>query len=391
MRRLSALLAWLVVSTTPAVAFARPVAPFAADAGVNTHTPSESHHNLTFTAESLRVRPSVDSHHGPDPLDVRREWYLRCHDRATRAAPLAGILPVPRVRAPLVPRVPLGFTLGAVPRDVEDPAGSRQLDCALYDASADHPVLVSRAALNVARLVDERERFATLHFEPATGPCITIVVSCDACASASTERRTARTTSAQTNPASARRPSTDDNTTNDDHDVTSTTVHVTSTPVRVTTTRASPVHLSAGRGASNDSDADRGEGRFPRRAAFFAAAAVAAAQAVIVTVACAFRRIDGSGASPPSSSAPSSSAPSSSAPSSAPVSAPSTAPSIGPSTAPSIGPSIGPASAPGVKRKVSDHPGTLHAAVRDEARGGAASAAAAATKPRTPRDFDSNV
>ena len=40
-----------------------------------------------------------------------------------------------------------------------------------------------------------------------------------------------------------------------------------------------------------------------------------------------------------------------------------------PSTGLSTGPSIGPASAPGVKRKVSDHPGTLHAAVRDEARG----------------------
>ena len=294
MRRLSTLLAWLFVSTIPAVAFARPVAPFAADAGVNTHTPSESHHNLTFTAESLRVSPSVDSHHGPDPLDVRREWYLRCHDRATRAAPLTGILPVPRVRAPLVPRVPLGFTLGAVPRDVDDrrvPAGSRQLDCALYDASADHPVLVSRAALNVARLVDERERFATLDFERATGPCITIVVSCDACASASTERRTARTTSAETNRASSR-PSTDDNTTNDDDDVTSTTVHVTSTPVRVTTTRASPVHLSAGRGASTDSDAERDEGRFPRRAASSAAAAVAAALAVVAAAACASRRID---------------------------------------------------------------------------------------------------
>ena len=98
------------------------------------------------------------------------------------------------------PARPLGFTLGAVPRDVDDrvPAEGRLLDCALYDASADDPVLVSRAALNVARLVDERERFATLDFQSATGPSITIVVSCDACASASTERLTARATSAET-------------------------------------------------------------------------------------------------------------------------------------------------------------------------------------------------
>ena len=254
MRRLSTLLAWLFVSTIPAVAFSRPVAPFAADAGVHTRIPSEGHRNLTFTAECLRVGRWVDSHDS-NPLNVRREWYLRCHDRATRTAPLAGILLVLRVRAPLVPRVPLGFTLGAVPRDVDDrvPAEGRLLDCALYDASADDPVLVSRAALNVARLVDERERFATLDFQRATGPSITIVVSCDACASASTERLTARTTSAETkHPRS--RPSNDDDNTTDDDDDTSTTVHIT-------TTRASFDHLFAGRGASTESDAERGDER----------------------------------------------------------------------------------------------------------------------------------
>ena len=85
MRRLSALLAWLFVSTIPAVAFSRPVAPFAADAGVHTRIPSEGHRNLTFTAESLRVGRWVDSHDS-DLLHVRREWYFRCHDRATRTA-----------------------------------------------------------------------------------------------------------------------------------------------------------------------------------------------------------------------------------------------------------------------------------------------------------------
>ena len=365
MRRLSALLAWLFVSTIPAVAFSRPVAPFAADAGVHTRIPSEGHRNLTFTAESLRVGRWVDSHDS-DPLHVRREWYLRCHDRATRTAPLAGILPVLRVRAPLVPRVPLGFTLGAVPRDVDDrvPAEGRLLDCALYDASTDDPVLVSRAALNVARLVDERERFATLDFQRATGPSITIVVSCDACASASTERLTARTTSAETKRPRSRPSNDDDNTTDDDDD--------TNTTVQLTTTRASFDHQSAGRGASAESDAERGDARFPRRAAIFAAAA-AAAQAVVVAVACASRRIESSAAAAPSSAAPVS------APMSAPVSAPMSAPSTARS------------STSAVKRKVSDRPGAPRAAVRDEARGGAASAAAAAMRPRAPRDFDSNV